>query len=70
MKTIETITYGNTQLTVLIETKEDEKKAFVSYFINGIEITEWSKLVKRYQATLTVLADNMCEGMGLIKWSY
>jgi len=71
MKAIEIINYENKRLGVLVETKpEDDTKGYVSYFIDGIEITDWSKLVKRYQVMLTVLADNLCEGLGLIKWSY
>lgn len=71
MKAIEIINYENKRLGVLVETKPDsEIKGYVSYFIDGIEITDWSKLVKRYQVMLTVLADNLCEALGLIKWSY
>jgi hypothetical protein len=71
MKAIEIINYENKRLGVLVETKEDsDTKGYVSYFIDGIEITDWSKLVKRYQLMFTALADNICDGLGLQKWSY
>lgn len=71
MKAIEIMDYDGKRLAVYVETlPEDDTKATVSYFINGIEITDWSKLVKRYQTTFTVLSDNLCEGLGVIKWSY
>jgi len=71
MKAIEMINYEGKNLTALIETMpDDDTKAYVSYFIDGIEITDWSKLVKRYQRILSALADNLCEGLALTKWSY
>jgi hypothetical protein len=70
MKRLDTIQYEGKTLAVLVQTFEDETKAYVSYFINGDEIGDWSRLVKRYQDIFTVLSDNLCEGMGLAKWSY
>ena len=71
MKAVEMINYEGKHLSVLVETMpEDETKGYVSYFIDGIQITDWGKLVKRYQRILTALADNLCEGMALTKWSY
>ena len=65
------INYDGKILAVLVETKpEDDTKGYVSYFINGIEITDWSRLVKRYQVMFTALADNLCEGLAVQKWSY
>ena len=40
------------------------------YFIDGYEVKEWGKVVKRYQRILTALADNLCEGLAVQKWSY
>ena len=71
MKALEMINYDGKILAVLVETKpEDDTKGYVSYFINGIEITDWSRLVKRYQVMFTALADNLCEGLAVQKWSY
>jgi len=71
MKAVEMINYEGKRLSVLVETMpEDETKGYVSYFIDGIQITDWGKLVKRYQRILTALSDNLCEGMALTKWSY
>ncbi|MBP9690407.1 MAG: hypothetical protein KBE91_12390 [Bacteroidia bacterium] len=71
MKALEIMDYDNKRFGVLVETRpEDDTKGYVSYFIEGIEITDWSKLVKRYQVMLTSLADNLCEGMAVQKWSY
>lgn len=71
MKATETISYEGKLLAVLVETlPEDDKKACVSYFIDGNEITDWGKLVKRYQRILAALADNLCEGLALTKWNY
>ncbi|HRH53293.1 MAG TPA: hypothetical protein PLN38_08215 [Chitinophagales bacterium] len=50
--------------------RNDETKAHVDYFIDGIQVTDWSKVAKRYQRLLTTLADNLCEGLCLTKWSY
>lgn len=71
MKATETIQYEGKLLGVYLETSTtDERKAHISYFIDGTEITDWSKLVTRYQRILTALADNLCEGYNVIKWSY
>jgi len=71
MKATETIQYEGKLLGVYLETSTaDERKAHISYFIDGTEITDWSKLVTRYQRILTALADNLCEGLNVIKWSY
>lgn len=68
MKALEIMNYDGKGFAVLVETKpEDETKGYVSYFINGIEITDWSKLVKRYQIMFTALADNLCEGLHIQK---
>lgn len=70
MKAAETINYEGKVLAVFLETlPADERKAYVSYFIDGIEVTEWSKIVKRYQRILTALSDNLCEGLNVIKWN-
>ena len=71
MKATETLIYENKVFTILVETFEnDDTKAHVDYFIDGIQVTDWSKVVKRYQRLLTGLADNLCEGYCLVKWSY
>jgi hypothetical protein len=71
MKAIETVSYEGKTIAVLVETMpDDETKAYVHYFIDGTEIKDWGKIVKRYQRILTALADNLCEGMAVIKWSY
>lgn len=71
MKAIEIINYDGKRLSILVETlPESDTKGYVSYFVDGIEITDWSKLVKRYQRILEALSDNLCEGLGLVKWSY
>lgn len=71
MRATETISYEGKLLGVFVETMpDDDTKGYVSYFIDGIQITDWSKLVKRYQRILTALSDNLCEGLSLTKWSY
>ena len=71
MKATETIQCEGKLLGVYLETSTaDERKAHISYFIDGIEVTDWSKIANRYQRILTALADNLCEGMNVIKWSY
>jgi len=66
MKALEMINYEGKRLSVLVETKpEDDTKGYVSYFIDGIQITDWPKLVKRYQRILAALAVNLCEGLGV-----
>jgi tetrahydromethanopterin S-methyltransferase subunit F len=49
---------------------DDDTKGYVNYFIEGSQITDWSKLITRYQRLFTTLADNLCEGLAVIKWSY
>lgn len=71
MRAIETIVTENKTLAVLVETMAgDDTKGYVSYFIDGIEVNEWEKVVKRYQRLLIALSDNLCEGLNLQKWSY
>jgi tetrahydromethanopterin S-methyltransferase subunit F len=71
MKTLETILYENKTFAVLVETMpDDDTKGYVSYFIEGSQITDCSKLITRYQRLFTTLADNLCEGLAVIKWSY
>jgi hypothetical protein len=71
MKAIETVQYEGKVLGVLVETKpQDETKGYVSYFIDGIEITDWGRIAPRYRRILTALADNLCEVFCLTKWSY
>jgi len=71
MKSIETIQYMGTQLGVLVETfPEDESKGAVSYYIDGNEVKEWGKIVKPYTRILSAMADNVCEYMGVKKFSY
>lgn len=70
MKAIETINYEGKTLAVLVETHEDETKGYVSYFIDGMQLTDWSKLVTRYQRIFSAIADNLCEGLAVTKWSY
>jgi len=66
MKALEMINYEGKRLSVFLETKpEDDTKGYVSYFIDGIQITDWTKLVKRYQRILAALAVNLCEGLGV-----
>ena len=70
MKAIEMINYEGKSLSVFVETMpEDETKGYVSYFIDGYEVKDWAKIVKRYHRILSALADNLCEGMALTKWS-
>lgn len=72
MKAIETITTDESKvLAVLVETMpNDDTKAYVSYFINGVEVIEWTKLKTQEQRLFNALADNLCDGLCLTKWSY
>jgi hypothetical protein len=68
MKSIDTVNYNGKQLSVLIETLPgDENKGKATYFIDGYEITNWDKVVKRYQRLFTAMADNISEGMLITK---
>lgn len=69
MKTTETINYKDAQLTVFVDADEHDK-ATVSYFINGYEVTDWSKIKPSFQALLTAIADDICKTYSLTKWSY
>jgi hypothetical protein len=70
MKAIETIIYNGKILSVLVQTQSEENKGYISYFIDGLEITDFDKITKQFQRIFTALADNICEGLGLVKWSY
>ena len=71
MKAIEIIETEGKRLGVLVETKgNDETKGYVSYFIDGLEITDFSKLVTRYQRLFNTMADNLCKGLAVTKYSY
>jgi hypothetical protein len=72
MKAIETITTDEGKvLTVIVETMpNDDTKGYVSYFINGVQVQDWAKLKKQQQRLFNALADNLCEGLCLTKWSY
>lgn len=69
MKTIETIIYKNHTLSVLI-TADEHDKASVEYFVNGLQITDWSKLKPDFQTMFSALADAECKILCLTKWSY
>lgn len=69
MKTLRTITEQGVQLAVII-TEIEEGKAQVEYFVNGYQVLRWSDLKPIYQKLLMVLADDECELLRLIKWSY
>lgn len=69
MTAIETINYEGRTLAVLVQ-EQQPGKGYVQYYIDGIEVTDWGKIVTRYQRILSALADNLCETTGLAKWSY
>lgn len=69
MKTLRTITEQGIQLAVVI-TEIENGKAQVEYFVNGYHMLRWTDIKPIYQKLLTVLADDECELLGLIKWSY
>ena len=69
MKTIESLQINGQTLTVLVDEKQPNK-AYVFYFINGVEIKEWQKLSKLHQNLFTTLADSLCDGLSIQKWSY
>ena len=48
----------------------EKGKAAVNYFLNGFEVTDWSKIKPVFQQLFTVIADDVCKNLGLIKWSY
>jgi hypothetical protein len=70
MKALEIISYEGKTLSVFVETKYDDNKGWVSYFIDGLEITDFDKILKRYQRIFEALADNICEGLQIEKHSY
>jgi len=69
MKTLESLTYENKNLTVLVDEIEDGK-ARVDYFINGLEITDFGTIKPVYQMLFTVIADDVCSKLKLQKYSY
>lgn len=71
MKALEIMNYDGKMFAVLVETKpKDDTKGYLSYFIDGNEITNFSRLVKRYQVMFTALSDTICDGLDLQKFSY
>jgi hypothetical protein len=69
MKTLQNFTYGKEELTVVV-TELDEKKAAVEYFINGIQISDWESIKPVFQNLLIAASDDVCNNLGLTKWSY
>jgi hypothetical protein len=69
MKALNTAIVDGKNLTVLMD-ELPEDKASISYFIDGLEITCWDKIKPFYQNIFTVLADDVCKGYCLTKWSY
>ncbi len=69
MKTIEQISYMGYILAVLV-TGDNNDKASVEYFINGMQVTDWSKIKPDFQDFFTCLADTTCKKLCLTKWSY
>ncbi len=71
MKALTNCTIENATLTVYVETFDFEpNNGFISYFINGIQINEWEKIKPLYQQIFTALADDLCKGYCLTKYSY
>ena len=69
VKATRTIIVDNFGLTVLLDEKE-EGKAFIDYFVNGEQVTVWSKLKVAQATKLAEMATEICEAHGLAKWSY
>jgi hypothetical protein len=75
MKAIEQCTYRGFNLAVLIEpyTEPNDSRdnlIHASYFINGMEITEWKNIKPGFQNLLSAMLNQYCEDYELIKWSY
>lgn len=69
MKTIETVFYNNHNLSIFI-TANDKKQATAEYFIDGIEVTDFSKTRSTFVALFNALFDDYCKCYDLIKWNY
>lgn len=69
MKTVETINYQNTTLTILVQVDE-HSKAHVEYFVNGYQVTDWGQLRTIYKNLFNALADEECKRLNAVKWSY
>ena len=69
MKTLRTLKTETFELAVLIEEVEPGK-AQIDYFINGNQLVDWSKIKPIFQNLFTVLADDECKRLNLLKWSY
>jgi len=69
MKTILLATVETTSLQLLIEVQENNR-AFASYFLNGIEVTEWGKIKPIYQDVFKALFRDYCEKNKLLLWGY
>lgn len=45
-------------------------KAAIEYFINGYQVTDWSKIKPVFQNLFTVISDEVCRNLKATKWSY
>ena len=69
MKYIEQITHNNKSLICFVES-DHKDNAYVSYFIDGMEITDWSKLLLIYRNLFEVLRTSIVMENNLTLWSY
>ena len=69
MKYIEQLTHNHKTLICFVES-DDEDKAYVSYFIDGIEITDFSKVLSIYQKLFDVLRSSIVSENELQLWSF
>ena len=69
MKYIEQLTHNHKTLICFVES-DDKDKAYVSYFIDGIEITDFSKLLSIYQKLFDVLRSSIVAENNLQLWSF
>lgn len=74
MKTVESLIYQGVTLTILVTIEEvpdaEKDKAFVEYFINGYQVKDWGKIKAVYQQIFTAMADEECNKLSAVKWSY
>lgn len=79
MKICDTLNYCGTTLNVLVTFSENDvvdfegyqkPKAYIEYFVNGVQLEDWHKIKLNLQCALSMMADNVCRENNLYKWSY
>ena len=54
----------------LADTPQEPKHAYISYFVNGVEVTDFNDLITEHRQEFNSMANDLCYKHGLIKYSY